>query len=847
MTRSRLLPLLSCALLARPSIGHAWTPNGATWGDVPHLSLILDGPDSAPDEAGMTKPWNWEAGFAAAVWGDSWYGTGNEVPGASFIYNWNFDDQDWCDTTTPDSNAVEWGLPSPLGLLTPCNPGTAWVDAVAITYKHDVAGRVSNTDTLFNVNLPWTTATDPTTDRPFNLRSVAMHEFGHALGLDHEDDTLAVMNTHHHYSAGLHADDRRGLRARYPGSATETDVGPSIWKKTDGDWRTSASLVSSPTFAVAGQTIAMEWTQENFGTVDATFDVGFHLSSNDVVSPTDTLLGTSTGAFEFAGQSSTHTRTVTVPSGTPAGTYFLGVCFDNGNALAESRENNNCVAYPATISIARPADLVITALSNPPAAANAGGSFGVTDTTANSGSGSANGAYFTGYRLRSTSVPAGSPVPIGQRSMPTLAPGASSNRTVTVTVPTTLASGTYSLEACADQTGTVFESNETNNCRTAATNVQITRLTDLAAVTVSDPPPSASAGSSFSVTDSTRNLAAVAAPASTTRYRLSRDTTISASDPLLTGSRAVPALTNTGPNTGTVTVTVPTSVAAATYYLAACADDPNAIEELDETNNCALSPETFQVTKPNLRVTAVSNPPAAVSVGTGFGMRDTTENVGAASAGASTTRYRLSADASIWNGPPIGPVDPLLPGTSAVPALPAGAGASNTISVSVPSSVASGVYYVGACADDGGSVVAESNELDNCLASATTVRVTNPANIADMVIDLVGVSAPSVAPGGRVDVTDTTLNNGNGSSVASATSYWLSTDSNITAADTRLGERAVAILAAGARSNGAPVSVTIPATVSPGSYFIGACADDRDLVVETSESNNCRTTAIAIR
>ena len=59
-------------------------------------------------------------------------------------------------------------------------------------------------------------------------------------------------------------------------------------------------------------------------------------------------------------------------------------------------------------------------------------------------------------------------------------------------------------------------------------------------------------------------------------------------DVRLTGSRTVPALVAGGPSTGTVTVTVPSTITPGPYRLFACADDLKVVKELSDTNNCAL-------------------------------------------------------------------------------------------------------------------------------------------------------------------------------------------------------------------------------------------------------------------
>lgn len=61
----------------------------------------------------------------------------------------------------------------------------------------------------------------------------------------------------------------------------------------------------------------------------------------------------------------------------------------------------------------------------------------------------------------------------GSRSVFSLAAGASSTGTTTVTIPSGTALGTYVLLACADDTKVVAESDETNNCRASNTQIKI--------------------------------------------------------------------------------------------------------------------------------------------------------------------------------------------------------------------------------------------------------------------------------------------------------------------------------------------------------------------------------------
>jgi hypothetical protein len=246
---------------------------------------------------------------------------------------------------------------------------------------------------------------------------------------------------------------------------------------------------------------------------------------------------------------------------------------------------------------------------------------------------------------------------------------------------------------------------------------------------------------------------------------------------------------------------------------------------------------------PNLRVTSLSSAPASITVGTGFNMKDTTENSGIGPAGASTTRFRLSTDNIVT----MGTVDLLLSANRSVPVLLNGAISKGITTVNIPTTVTHGYYYLGACADDGTSAVDESNESDNCMVAASRVLVVNPQRMADLVISVLSTPTNIVAPAGSLHVTDWTSNPGTGSTVTpTTTEYRLSSDATITSADLRLGSRSVPIVLASSKSI-ATVLLTIPATVARGNYFLGACADAGNVSVEKDETNNCRVIAIQVQ
>src|SRR5262249_52915411 len=134
------------------------------------------------------------------------------------------------------------------------------------------------------------------------------------------------------------------------------------------------------------------------------------------------------------------------------------------------------------------------------------------------------------------------------------------------------------LLACADDANAVAETNEANNCIASTATVTVTRP-DLVEDAVSSPPASKQRGTTFQVTDTTRNVGTVASAASTTRYYLGLNQVKSPGDVLLTGSRSVPSLAAAATSAGTVTVTIPASTMPNTYYLLACADGASAVPE----------------------------------------------------------------------------------------------------------------------------------------------------------------------------------------------------------------------------------------------------------------------------
>jgi subtilase family serine protease len=122
------------------------------------------------------------------------------------------------------------------------------------------------------------------------------------------------------------------------------------------------------------------------------------------------------------------------------------------------------------------------------------------------------------------------------------------------------------------------------------------------------------------------------------------------------------------------------------------------------------------VTLPDLSVTALKAP-ATVAAGSSILVQDTTNNKAPVPAGATTTRFYLSADA-LFDGGDV-PLGPLVLGR-AVPALAAKTKSAGSTTVTIPLVTAPGVYFVLAVADGDGAVT-ETNEGNNARSRKITI------------------------------------------------------------------------------------------------------------------------------
>jgi subtilase family serine protease len=560
--------------------------------------------------------------------------------------------------------------------------------------------------------------------------------------------------------------------------------------------------------------------------------VGIYLSRDAVISTTDTWLGYRWVPSLAAGATSTGTTSVTIPGNLAPGTWWIGAIADYASQMPEMDETNNALAGNA-VTVVGP-DLVPASVSGP-ATALTGATITISSTVKAAASGANASGFPVAFYLSSNPAVSTANVYLGQRWVPSLAAGASSSGDTAVTIPSTIAGGTYYLKAVVDPWNSQLETDETNN---VLVGNAITIVGPDIVVTSATGPVSGITGGSITVPNTVMaNATGGNTPGFYVGVFLSTDPVITASDTLL-GWRYVPPLAPGAESTDATTVTLPTNLGSGTYYLGVIADDflvticdewyeycdsyIDQAKESDETNNFYVV-GSVDILGPDLTLDAVSGPATALT-GRSIVVHDTVRAIGGGGAGAFSVSYYLSRDATITTS------DVYL-GRRDLVGLGAGQTSTADTVLTIPLGLAPGAYTIGAIVDPYGWVI-ESDETNNALAG-------NPVAVAGPDLLETAVSAPATGySGSTVTVSDTAAASASGGDAGGfRVGIYLSRDPVITSSDTWIGSRYVPALAAGATGSGT-TTVTIPGYLSPGTWYIGAIADYLSQYAEPDEANN---------
>jgi subtilase family serine protease len=561
---------------------------------------------------------------------------------------------------------------------------------------------------------------------------------------------------------------------------------------------------------------------------------GYYLSQDTILNYTGSSDGDVLLTYSFInGQSSPATIDesvqLSIPSYVSPGSYYILVATDAFNYIAETNEANNIATLSVTV-LAEQMDLSIQNVSLNSSTATAGGNLSVSYSLYNLGQSDVSSSY-TGFYLSSDSIKSVDDRELTSQYEYYLAGNSFRNSTYNFVLESNLPGGNYFLIVQADKFSLIEETNENNNYSYAPLQI-IPATIDLTISSISLSSSQVEQGRAVTLNFRDTNIGNYFAYNHEIGIYLSSDTIVQSSSDIFIKSLFSGSI-EAGSFTPFITdITIPSSLAAGSYYILIADDIYNEVSETNETNNIGHVSVTVKVSDIDLQVKTAKVGQSNVIAGTSIKISNYIYNAGTSLSFASYTNYYLSSDQLLGN-------DDIYLSTYFTPEIAGESSYYMSSNVTIPFETLTGTYYILFYAD-AQNIINETNE-DNIVAKA--IRVT--ARSIDLSIRSGSVSKLMLAPGEEFKVKSTIENSGNIDATFNYLGYFLSADNIFSFDDRPLG--LTSINGVGENSSATySANLSIPSDVSAGNYYIIFVADLYNYVSETIESNNVLAKLITV-
>ncbi|MGH1336093.1 MAG: CARDB domain-containing protein [Aureispira sp.] len=584
---------------------------------------------------------------------------------------------------------------------------------------------------------------------------------------------------------------------------------------------------ATPTAVLSGAVMAVNSLVYNQGSSTiANTALGYYLSTDTLYDNNDVYLGNSPIDSLNAGDSSRQQTTVTIPTATNTGAYYLLFYADHQVSRAEIDKTNNIRYAAITITYPEP-DLVMEQANASRTTITVGASTNLSALLKNEGVGSANTSH-VGYYLSIDTLYDNNDVLLSRTINNGLGANSSLPIANTVIIPANTPAGNYHLLFYADAQNEVAESNENNNVQSIAVTV-VLPLSDLEVNTISVTPTTTTAGSVVNLFSVIENNSVRPVGAHRLGYYLTTAPIFSNAIPL--GDTLISGLGSHGIVQQSMNVTIPANLPVGNYYLLFYIDDQFAITESSEINNRVYIPITITpVAGPDAIVQNATVNPSSSIIGGTVTLTSEVKNIGTMVLASINLDYYLSPTSTFDSSTAV------FLGSEPVSGLFASMVSSETTAMTIPGHTIPGNYHILFYAD-GSNIRTESNENNNIVAQ--------PITITDSLPDLVVQNPMAVQLNNSFQVSALVTNNSNRSIGATSLGYYLSTNPIYDASDVYLGADVVNALLPNANSF-EDATWPIPAGTLDGGYYILFVADDLQAETEQEEGNNIASAAVFV-